>query len=68
MKEELGQGKSFEELAKNTLKIQVQKKKAATLGYLTASKMVKEFEDAAYKLKKDEVSEPVKSHIRLPHH
>ncbi|GAB6419072.1 peptidylprolyl isomerase PrsA [Bacillus luti] len=61
VKEELGQGKSFEELAKQYSEDTGSKEKGGDLGYFTAGKMVKEFEDAAFKLKKDEVSEPVKS-------
>ncbi|WP_312501347.1 peptidylprolyl isomerase PrsA [Bacillus luti] len=61
VKEELGQGKSFEELAKQYSEDTGSKEKGGDLGYFTARKMVKEFEDAAFKLKKDEVSEPVKS-------
>ncbi|SPT76313.1 peptidyl-prolyl isomerase [Bacillus cereus] len=61
VKEELGQGKSFEELAQQYSEDTVSKEKGGDLGYFTAGKMVKEFEEAAYKLKKDEVSEPVKS-------
>lgn len=61
VKEELGQGKSFEEVAKQYSEDTGSKEKGGDLGYFTAGKMVKEFEDAAYKLKKDEVSEPVKS-------
>ncbi|MCQ6569242.1 peptidylprolyl isomerase PrsA [Bacillus mycoides] len=61
VKEELGQGKSFEDLAKQYSEDTGSKEKGGDLGYFTAGKMVKEFEDAAYKMKKDEVSEPVKS-------
>ncbi|MFB5251840.1 peptidylprolyl isomerase PrsA [Bacillus mycoides] len=61
VKEELGQGKSFEELAKQYSDDTGSKEKGGDLGYFTAGKMVKEFEDAAFKMKKDEVSEPVKS-------
>ncbi|KAA0764603.1 peptidylprolyl isomerase PrsA [Bacillus sp. SH5-2] len=61
VKEELGQGKSFEELAKQYSEDTGSKEKGGDLGYFTSGKMVKEFEDAAYKLKKDEVSEPVKT-------
>ncbi|PFJ05344.1 peptidylprolyl isomerase [Bacillus cereus] len=61
VKEELGQGKSFEELAKQYSEDTSSKDKGGDLGYFTAGKMVKEFEDAAYKLKKDEVSDPVKT-------
>ncbi|MBY0595905.1 peptidylprolyl isomerase PrsA [Bacillus bingmayongensis] len=61
VKEELGQGKSFEELAKQYSEDPGSKEKGGDLGYFGPGKMVKEFTDAAYKLKKDEVSEPVKS-------
>ncbi|MGE7872911.1 peptidylprolyl isomerase PrsA [Bacillus paramycoides] len=60
VKEELGQGKSFEELAKQYSE-DSSKEKGGDLGFFGPGKMVKEFEDAAYKLKKDEVSEPVKT-------
>lgn len=61
VKEELGQGKSFEELAKQYSEDTGSKEKGGDLGFFGPGKMVKEFEEAAYKLKKDEVSEPVKS-------
>ncbi|GAB6611321.1 MULTISPECIES: peptidylprolyl isomerase PrsA [Bacillus] len=61
VKEELGQGKSFDELAKQYSEDTGSKEKGGDLGFFGPGKMVKEFEDAAYKLKKDEVSEPVKS-------
>ncbi|PEJ31460.1 peptidylprolyl isomerase [Bacillus pseudomycoides] len=61
VKEELGQGKSFEELAKQYSEDKGSAEKGGDLGYFGPGKMVKEFSDAAYKLKKDEVSEPVKS-------
>jgi len=61
VKEELGQGKSFEELAKQYSEDKGSAEKGGDLGYFGPGKMVKEFTDAAYKLKKDEVSEPVKS-------
>ncbi|PFE05150.1 peptidylprolyl isomerase [Bacillus cereus] len=61
VKEELNQGKSFEELAKQYSEDPGSKEKGGDLGYFGPGKMVKPFEDAAYKMKKDEVSEPVKS-------
>lgn len=61
VKEELGQGKSFDELAKQYSEDTGSKEKGGDLGFFGPGKMVKEFEEAAYKLKKDEVSEPVKS-------
>ncbi|MBO1625855.1 peptidylprolyl isomerase PrsA [Bacillus arachidis] len=63
VKEELNQGKSFEELAKQYSEDPGSKDKGGELGYFGPGKMVKPFEDAAYKLKKDEVSEPVKSDL-----
>ncbi|KEK24929.1 peptidylprolyl isomerase PrsA [Bacillus gaemokensis] len=61
VKEELGQGKSFEEVAKQYSEDKGSAEKGGDLGYFGPGKMVQEFTDAAYKLKKDEVSEPVKS-------
>ncbi|MED2766077.1 peptidylprolyl isomerase PrsA, partial [Bacillus thuringiensis] len=61
VKEELGQGKAFEDLAKQYSEDTGSKEKGGDLGYFGPGKMVKEFEEAAYKLKKDEISEPVKS-------
>ncbi|MED2766033.1 peptidylprolyl isomerase PrsA [Bacillus thuringiensis] len=61
VKEELGQGKPFDELAKQYSEDTGSKEKGGDLGYFGPGKMVKEFEEVAYKLKKDEVSEPVKS-------
>ncbi|MCP1122757.1 peptidylprolyl isomerase [Bacillus sp. AFS018417] len=58
---ELAQGKSFEDLAKQYSEDTGSKDKGGDLGYFGPGKMVKEFEDAAYKLKKDEISQPVKS-------
>lgn len=52
VKEELGQGKSFEELAKQYSEDTASKEKGGDLGFFEHGKMVKEFEDAAYKLKK----------------
>ncbi|HDX9707679.1 TPA: peptidylprolyl isomerase PrsA [Bacillus thuringiensis] len=61
VKEELNQGKSFEDLAKQYSEDTVSKENGGDLGHIEPGKMVKEFEEAAYKLKKDEVSEPVKT-------
>ncbi|MGF9966282.1 peptidylprolyl isomerase PrsA [Bacillus rhizoplanae] len=58
---ELAQGKTFEDLAKQYSEDTGSKDKGGDLGYFGPGKMVKEFEDAAYKLKKGEVSQPVKS-------
>ncbi|WP_242224929.1 peptidylprolyl isomerase PrsA [Bacillus cereus group sp. BfR-BA-01380] len=61
VKDELAQGKSFEDLAKQYSEDPGSKDKGGDLGYFKSGQMVKEFEDAAFKLKKDEVSDPVKS-------
>ncbi|KZD45528.1 peptidylprolyl isomerase [Bacillus cereus] len=61
VKEELAQGKSFEELAKKYSEDPGSKEKGGDLGFFGPDKMVKEFDEAARKLKKDEVSEPVKT-------
>ncbi|WP_263701695.1 peptidylprolyl isomerase PrsA [Bacillus thuringiensis] len=61
VKEELAQGKSFEELAKKYSQDPGSKEKGGDLGFFGPNKMVKEFDEAARKLKKDEVSEPVKT-------
>ncbi|MDC2863689.1 MULTISPECIES: peptidylprolyl isomerase PrsA [unclassified Bacillus (in: firmicutes)] len=61
VKAELAQGKSFEDLAKQYSQDPGSKDKGGDLGYFKPGSMVKEFEDAAYKLKKDEISDPVKT-------
>ena len=61
VKDELAQGKSFEELAKQYSEDTGSKEKGGDLGFFGPDKMVKEFEEAAQKLKKGEISEPVKS-------
>ncbi|WP_257141351.1 peptidylprolyl isomerase PrsA [Bacillus toyonensis] len=61
VKEELAQGKSFEELAKQYSEDTGSKEKGGDLGFFGPSKMVKEFYESAYKLKKGEISEPIKT-------
>ncbi|MEC0166750.1 peptidylprolyl isomerase PrsA, partial [Bacillus cereus] len=61
VEDELAQGKSFEELAKQYSEDTGSKEKGGDLGFFGPGKMVKEFEEAAQKLKKGEVSEPVKT-------
>jgi len=61
VKKELDNGKDFAELAK---KYSTDKSNAATggeLGYFAKGEMAEEFEKAAFSLKIDEVSEPVKT-------
>lgn len=54
-------GESFDELAKKYSEDETTKANAGNLGYFTKGVMVQEFEDAAFMLGKDEVSEPVKT-------
>lgn len=61
VKKKLDDGKKFEELAKEYSKDPGSAKQGGDLGYFTKEKMVKEFADAAFKMKKGEVSAPVKS-------
>lgn len=61
VKKELTSGKSFEDVAKQYSKDPTSAKQGGDLGYFTKDKMVKEFADAAFTLKKGEVSDPVKS-------
>ncbi len=58
---ELAAGKSFEELAKQYSEDTASKENGGDLDYFGPGKMLAEFEEAAYKLKKDEISQPVKS-------
>jgi foldase protein PrsA len=58
---ELAAGKSFEELAKQYSEDTASKENGGDLDYFGPGKMLAEFEEAAYKLKKGEISQPVKS-------
>jgi peptidyl-prolyl cis-trans isomerase C len=60
-KKKLDAGKSFEEVARDYSKDPGSAKQGGDLGYFTRDKMVKEFADAAFAMKKGEVSGPVKS-------
>lgn len=60
-KKKIDGGKSFEEVAKEMSKDPGSAKQGGDLGYFTRDKMVKEFADAAFGMKKGEVSGPVKS-------
>ncbi|MDG4656743.1 peptidylprolyl isomerase PrsA [Ectobacillus antri] len=61
VKDLLAQGQSFEELAKQYSEDKGSGEKGGDLDYFGPGQMVPEFEEAAYKLKKGETSEPVKS-------
>jgi peptidyl-prolyl cis-trans isomerase D len=58
---ELKKGKKFEDLAKKYSDDKASAVKGGDLGFFTRDKMVKQFSDAAFALKKGEISEPVKS-------
>ena len=60
-KKKIDAGKSFEDVAKDFSKDAASAKQGGDLGYFTKDKMVKEFADAAFAMKKGEVSGPVKS-------
>lgn len=61
VKSQLADGKSFDEVARDYSKDPGSAKQGGDLGYFTKDKMVKEFADAAFTLKKGEVSDPVQS-------
>lgn len=60
-RKEIDGGKSFEEVAKASSKDPGSAAEGGDLGYFTKDKMVKEFADAVFKMKKGEISAPVKS-------
>lgn len=60
-KKKIDSGKSFEDVAKEISKDPGSAKQGGDLGYFTRDKMVKEFADTAFSMKKGEVSGPVKS-------
>lgn len=61
VKKKLAAGEKFEDLAKEYSTDPGSGQKGGDLGWFGKDAMVKEFEDAAFKLKEGEVSEPVKS-------
>lgn len=61
VKEKLDNGEDFAKLAKEYSKDTANAEKGGDLGYFTKDKMVKEFADKAFSMKKDEVSDPVKT-------
>ena len=60
IKAELDSGKSFEALAREK-SICPSKKDGGNLGWFTHGMMVREFEKAAFSMKKGQVSQPVKT-------
>ena len=58
---ELAAGKSFEDLAKQYSEDTASKENGGDLDYFGPGKMEAAFEEAAYKLKKGEISQPVKT-------
>lgn len=61
VKEKLDNGEDFKELAKQYSKDTANANKGGDLGYFTKDQMVKEFSDKAFSMKKDEISDPVKT-------
>lgn len=60
-KKKIDGGKSFEEVAREYSKDPGSAKNGGDLGYFTKDKMVKTFADAAFSMKKGQISNPVKS-------
>jgi len=61
VKKELDAGGDFDKLAKKYSTDDANKDQGGELGYFSTGKMDQAFEDAAYKMKKGEVSDPVQS-------
>ncbi|GAA0596113.1 peptidylprolyl isomerase PrsA [Virgibacillus siamensis] len=61
VKKKLENGADFAKLAKEYSTDKKSAKKGGKLGYFSTGQMIPEFEDAAYSMKKGEVSKPVKS-------
>lgn len=61
IKARLDKGEAFEKLAAEVSKDPGSAKEGGDLGYFTKERMVKPFAEAAFKLKKGEISAPVKS-------
>jgi peptidyl-prolyl cis-trans isomerase C len=61
VRKKLDEGKKFEDVAKDFSKDPGSAKNGGDLGYFTKDKMVKPFADAAFAMKKGEISQPVKS-------
>jgi parvulin-like peptidyl-prolyl isomerase len=58
--EEINQGKSFEDIAK-AKSLCPSGKKGGNLGWFSHGQMVREFQNAAFALKKGQISQPVKT-------
>lgn len=61
IKEKLDNGEDFAKLAKEYSKDSANAENGGNLGTFSKGQMVKEFEDAVFKLKEGEISEPVKT-------
>ncbi|EEB36389.1 PPIC-type PPIASE domain protein [Anaerococcus hydrogenalis DSM 7454] len=61
VKKKLDDGEDFAKLAKEYSKDTANSAKGGDLGYFTKDKMVKEFADKAFAMKKGEISDPVKT-------
>jgi peptidyl-prolyl cis-trans isomerase SurA len=61
IRERIIKGESFEEVARGASDDPSVKINGGHLGYFTAFQMIMPFEDAMYSLKKDEISEPVRT-------
>lgn len=61
IRERILKGESFEQVARGTSDDPSVKINGGNLGYRTAFQMIMPFEDAAYSLKKNEISEPVRT-------
>jgi peptidyl-prolyl cis-trans isomerase SurA len=61
IRERIIKGESFEQVARSTSDDKSVKVNGGNLGYFTAFQMIMPFEDAAYALKKNEVSQPVRT-------
>ena len=59
----LDKGEDFAKLAKQYSTDTGSAQKGGDLGWFGAGKMVPEFENAAYNLKKNEISKPIKSQM-----
>ena len=61
VRERIRMGESFEQVARSTSDDPSVKINGGNLGYFTVFQMIMPFEDAAYNLKKGEISEPVRT-------